>query len=121
MNFETVHSVTRAGSYRDRTELIVGLNADPGSSQALQTVREIRSSIAKTGGLTAESLVGGGDATEVDQLAAVSADRGTILAIGIGALAVLAIGLAGILSGVRRRRRPGSQAGHSTAQSRSNP
>jgi putative drug exporter of the RND superfamily len=97
MNFGTVNSVIRKGTWNGRSELIVALDADPGSDLALATVRDIRASIAQTGGLTAATLVGGADAAEVDQVAAISADRTTILVAGIVAFIVLLLAMVGLL------------------------
>lgn len=105
MNFATVHAVTRGATIHGRTELIVALDADPASARALSAVSEIRRSLASTGGLTAHTLVGGADAAELDRRAIVSADRGTILAVGIGALALLLLALAGLLVRMRRSTR----------------
>ncbi len=106
MNFDTVHAVTRDGSSAGRTELIVAIDADPGSAQALATVRNIRASIARTGGLTAETLVGGPDAATLDRQAAAVADRSDILVVGIVGIIVLVLSLVALVLAIRRGNRP---------------
>jgi hypothetical protein len=79
MDFDTVHAVIREGSHAGRSELIVAINADPGSAKALATVRGIRKSLANTGGPTASTLVGGADAMEIDRASALGSARLVIL------------------------------------------
>lgn len=109
MNFDTVHAVTRDATSHGRTELIVALDADPGSPKALATIRELRASIATTGGLTAHTLVGGTDAAQLDQRAAASADGTAFLLIGIGGLVLLVLATAGLIVSVRRANRATSR------------
>jgi hypothetical protein len=104
MTFDTVHSVTREATHAGRSELIVAINADPGSTSALATVRGIRTSLASTGGPTARTLVGGTDAMLIDHASAVAAARLIILCIAIGLLVVAAV----ILTILGRRRGPRS-------------
>ncbi len=79
MVFTQVHSVTRGPSHDGRTELVLDLQADPGSAQAVTTIRDLRQRLARTGGLTARTLVGGPDATIVDSQAAAVGDLGIVV------------------------------------------
>ncbi|MES2170911.1 MAG: MMPL family transporter [Actinomycetota bacterium] len=108
MLYDTVNAVTRLGSTGGRTELVIQLYADPGSASALTTIRGIRAKLASTGGPTAQTLVGGADATTVDQLAAASSDRVVILWVGCVALVLLVVALLVLL--LRRRGGRSSQS-----------
>jgi putative drug exporter of the RND superfamily len=84
-----VHSVIRGESHGGRTELIVALTADAGSPTAVSTVRALRASIAKAGGSTARTLIGGPDAAAIDTRDAASSDRGLVVPILAGLLLVM--------------------------------
>ncbi|HEY5231414.1 MAG TPA: MMPL family transporter, partial [Galbitalea sp.] len=88
---DVVHSVLRGESHDGRTELVVALNADARSPQAIATIRSLRASIARTGGPTAETLIGGPDAVAIDTRDAAATDRITIIPILIGVLLLMLI------------------------------
>lgn len=104
MALPTVHSVLRASSHAGRTELIVAIDADPGSAAALATVEKLRARIARTGGPTSRTLVGGQDASTIDVRDAAQLDLGTVLPITAAILLVLLIA---VVLWERRYRRVG--------------
>jgi hypothetical protein len=111
MDFDTVHSVTRESSHAGRSELIVAIDADPGSARALAAVRGIRASLARTGGPTARTMVGGADAMEIDLRSAVASARLLILLSGAGVLVLGAMTLTVMFrNGTRHRPGPNTAA-----------
>jgi RND superfamily putative drug exporter len=88
---DSVHSVTRRESHAGRTELVVALTADAGSAKAISTVRALRASIAKAGGSTARTLIGGPDAVAIDTRDGAATDRGVVIPILVGVLLILLI------------------------------
>jgi RND superfamily putative drug exporter len=88
---DVVHSVTRRESHAGRTELVVALTADAGSAKAISTVRALRASIAKAGGSTARTLIGGPDAVAIDTRDAAATDRGLVIPILVGVLLIMLI------------------------------
>jgi putative drug exporter of the RND superfamily len=88
---DAVHSVTRGESHAGRTELLVALTADAGSAKAITTVRALRASIARAGGSTARTLIGGPDAVAIDTLDASATDREVVIPILAAALLIMLI------------------------------
>jgi RND superfamily putative drug exporter len=88
---DVVHSVTRGESHDGRTVLVVALTADAGSAKAISTVRALRASIAKAGGSTARTLIGGPDAVAIDTRDAAATDRGVVIPILAGVLLLMLI------------------------------
>ena len=88
---DVVHSVLRGESHAGRTELIVALTADAGSAEAISTVRALRASIARAGGSTARTLIGGPDATAIDTRDATATDRNVVIPILVGVLLLILI------------------------------
>jgi putative drug exporter of the RND superfamily len=101
MTLTTVHSVLRLGTVSDRSELLVALDADPGSARALTSIDSLRAKFERAGGLTAHTLVGGTDAATLDARAAAQRDLVTVIPIGA---AILVLVLLGGALGARRRR-----------------
>jgi len=101
MALPAVHSVTRNGSHDGQSELVVAVNADPGSAAALRTTENLRAAVARAGGSTARTLVGGPDAELLDARNAAQTDLATVIP---GAVALLAI-IAVVTFVLERRRR----------------
>ena len=102
MTLTTVHSVLRLGTVSGRSELVVALQADPGSSPAIASVESLRAKLDRAGGLTARTFVGGTDASALDLRDAAQADLATVVPIGAGILVVV------LLVGALGARRPRS-------------
>ena len=88
---DVVHSVTRRESHAGRTELVVALTADAGSTKAIATIRALRASIAKAGGSTARTLIGGPDAVAIDTRDAAATDRDVAIPIVAAVLLIMLI------------------------------
>ena len=88
---DVVHSVTRGESHAGRTELVVALTADAGSATAISTVRALRASIARAGGSTARTIIGGPDAFAIDTRDAAASDRGVVIPVLAGVLLIMLI------------------------------
>ena len=88
---DVVHSVLRGQSHDGRTELVVALNAGARSPLAIATIRSLRASIARTGGSTGQTLIGGPDAIAIDTRNAAATDRATIIPILLGVLLLMLI------------------------------
>jgi RND superfamily putative drug exporter len=88
---DVVHSVVRGDSHGGRTELVVALTADAGSAAAISTVRALRASIAKAGGSTARTLIGGPDAIAIDTRDAAATDLSVVIPILVGVVLLMLI------------------------------
>jgi len=87
-----VESVRPGESWDDLTRLDVTLDAEPQSAAAFAVVRDLRAALADAGGETADSLVGGSDATALDVRTAAARDQALILPlIALVVLVILAL------------------------------
>lgn len=87
-----VQSATPTASHDGYTSVILQLRVEPQSDRALDLIRDIRSELAAQGGTVADSLVGGPDATALDEHATVARDEAVIIPI-VAALVLLLLAL----------------------------
>jgi RND superfamily putative drug exporter len=76
-----VESVRAGESANGLTRLDATLDAEPESEEAFATVEALRATYADAGGETADTLVGGADATALDTNTAAAADQGLVIPI----------------------------------------
>lgn len=91
LRHDRIRSATPTASNDGYTSVILDLRAQPQSDRALGLIRELRAELADQGGRVADTLVGGPDATTLDQRAAIARDEGVIIPIVAGIVLVLLV------------------------------